>query len=90
LILSYFIRLKGEWKICCLKFWGHYTLKYEDIYPKSYTTLKEAKEGIGEYIYTYNTQRLHSALDYKTPDEAYFGIVNTEDFKPELWLEDAA
>ena len=70
------------------RFWR--TLKYEDVYPKSYTTLKEAKEGIGQYIQTYNTQRLHSALDYKTPDEAYFGIVNTEDFKRENWLEDAA
>ena len=70
------------------RFWR--TLKYEEIYPKSYTTLKEAREGIGEYIRIYNTQRLHSALDYKTPDEAYFGIVNTEDFKREVWLQDAA
>ena len=70
------------------RFWR--TLKYEEVYPKSYTTLKEAKEGIGEYIQTYNTQRLHSAINYQTPDEVYFGIVNTEDFKPELWLENAA
>ena len=70
------------------RFWR--TLKYEDIYPKSYTTFKEAKEGIDEYIQTYNRHRLHSAINYQTPDEAYFGIVNTEDFKPELWLEDVA
>ena len=70
------------------RFWR--TLKYENVYPKSYTTLKEAKEGIDEYIQTYNTKRLHSAIDYKTPDEAYFGIVNTEDFKQEDWLENAA
>ena len=70
------------------RFWR--TLKYEDIYPKSYKTLKEAKEGIKAYIQIYNTKRLHSAIDYQTPDEAYYGIVNTENFKPKLWLENAA
>ena len=70
------------------RFWR--TLKYEDIYPKSYKTLKEAKEGIKAYIQIYNTKRLHSAIDYQTPDEAYYGIVNTENFKPKLWIEDAA
>jgi len=69
------------------RFWR--TLKYEDVYPKSYTTLKEAKEGIGEYIQTYNRYRLHSAIDYRTPDEAYFDIVNNEDFKREEWVKAA-
>ncbi len=70
------------------RFWR--TLKYEDVYPKSYTTLKEARKGIGEYIRIYNERRLHSAIDYQTPDEAYYGIVNTKDFMAEKWLEDAA
>jgi len=70
------------------RFWR--TLKYEDVYPKSYTTLKEAKAGIGEYIRTYNEQRLHSTLDYKTPDEVYFGKANTTDFIRQKWLADAA
>jgi len=61
-----------------------------DVYPKGYTTLKEAREGIGEYIKLYNKQRLHSALDYKTPDEVYFGKVNTTDFICQNWLEDVA
>jgi len=30
------------------RFWR--TLKYEDVYPKSYKTIKEAKNGISEYI----------------------------------------
>ena len=67
------------------RFWR--TLKYEDVYPKSYATLKEAREGIGEYIQTYNKHRLNSAIGYQTPDEACFGIVNTKDFKREKWLE---
>jgi putative transposase len=70
------------------RFWR--TLKYEDVYPKGYATLKEARAGIGEYIRTYNEQRLHSVLDYKTPDEVYFGKANTTDFMREKWLADAA
>jgi putative transposase len=51
------------------RFWR--TLKYEDVYPKSYNAIKEAREGIGEYIMIYNSERLHSSLGYQTPDEAY-------------------
>ena len=57
------------------RFWR--TLKYEDVYPSSYQTLKEAKNGIAEYIRIYNQERLHSALDYQTPDEVYYqGVKN--------------
>jgi putative transposase len=58
------------------RFWR--TLKYEDVYPSSYTNIKEAKVGIGEYIDIYNKERLHSALDYLTPDEAYYGCANNK------------
>lgn len=52
------------------RFWR--TLKYENVYPSSYTNLKEAREGIKEYIDIYNKERLHSAIDYLTPDEVYY------------------
>ena len=58
------------------RFWR--SLKYEDVYPQRYSTLKEARAGIGEYIKMYNSERLHSTLDYQTPDEVYFkGVNNT-------------
>lgn len=47
------------------------SLKYEDVYLKRYSTLREAKTGIENYIRLYNTKRLHSALDYKTPLSVY-------------------
>jgi len=47
------------------------TLKYEDVYPKGYNTIKEARDGIAEYINIYNSKRLHSSIGYKTPDEVY-------------------
>ncbi|MGA1847657.1 IS3 family transposase [Deferribacter abyssi] len=47
------------------------TLKYEDVYPKSYNTIKEARDGIAEYINIYNSKRIHSSIGYKTPDKVY-------------------
>jgi len=58
------------------RFWR--TLKYEDVYPKSYNTIKEARNGIGEYINTYNKERLHSSIGYKTPDEVYLSWLNNK------------
>jgi len=48
------------------------TVKYEEVYLKSYRDGKEARTGIGEYFLFYNTQRPHQALGYKTPAEEYF------------------
>ena len=33
---------------------------------------------IGEYINTYNKERLHSAIGDKTPDEVYFNWLNNK------------
>ena len=48
------------------------TVKYEDIFLKSYRNLSEAHTGIGAYLHFYNTERKHSSLDYRTPAELYF------------------
>ena len=61
------------------RFWR--SLKYEDVYPKSYSTIKEARTGIGKYINIYNTERLHQSLDYATTDEIYFKGVNNQVFE---------
>ena len=55
------------------RFWR--TLKYEDIYLNNYQTLVEARIGINKFIHFYNTNRLHSSLDYQTPDEIYYNII---------------
>lgn len=51
------------------------TLKYEDIYLNKYEIISEARIGINKFTHFYNVQRLHSALEYKTPDEFYYNIV---------------
>jgi putative transposase len=60
------------------RFWR--TLKYEDVYLKSYQTIKDARGGIEEYINIYNKERLHSSINYMTPDEAYYQNVNNSCF----------
>lgn len=47
------------------------SLKYEDIYLKSYESVKELKEGVTSYFRFYNTERFHQSLDYRVPDELY-------------------
>jgi putative transposase len=48
------------------------TVKYEEVYWKDYASPREARSGIGEYLSFYNTQRLHQALGYQTPETVYF------------------
>ena len=47
------------------------SLKYEEVFIKSYATALEARSGIGKYIDLYNTERIHQALNYCTPDEVF-------------------
>ena len=60
--------------ICIERFWR--TIKYEDIYLNEYSTMKELRTGITKYMNVYNGKRLHSAIDYQTPNEVYFKGVN--------------
>ena len=47
-------------------------VKYEEVYLHNYVTMKEARSRLETYFQFYNTERLHSALDYQTPYEVYF------------------
>ncbi len=57
------------------------SLKYEDIYIKSYTTMKELKEGIKKYFSFYNGERFHQSLDYATPNEMHKSFVEEREWK---------
>lgn len=45
------------------------TIKEEEIWVNSYDTWSEAHAAIESYVNYYNTERIHSALDYQTPHE---------------------
>ena len=49
------------------------TVKYEEVYLQDYGSPREARQGLARYFEFYNYQRLHQALGYRTPWEAYRG-----------------
>jgi len=60
--------------ICIERFWRN--IKYEEIYLNEYKNIKVLKKAIGKYMDKYNQKRLHSAIDYQTPNEVYFQATN--------------
>lgn len=47
------------------------SVKYECVYLKSFEDGVKLYEGLQNYFYFYNHQRLHQSLDYKTPESVY-------------------
>lgn len=70
--------------ICIERFWR--TIKYEEIYLNEYKNIKELQKAIAKYMDSYNKKRLHSAINYKTPNEIYYKAMNNLDSKGEKLL----
>ena len=51
------------------------TVKYEEVYLKSYDGVKDCRESIGLFFKNYNTKRKHQALNYMTPEMLYTGCL---------------
>jgi putative transposase len=64
---------KGSWldNIFIERFWR--TLKYEEVYLKTYESVAQSRLDIGQYIQWYNTGRRHQGLGYITPQQAMEG-----------------
>lgn len=64
---------KGRWvdNVHIERLW--WSLKYEDVYLRSYETPRQVELGTKAWFNTYNSQRPHSSLGDATPDEAYHG-----------------
>jgi putative transposase len=58
------------------RFWR--TLKQEEVYQKRYESVMASREGIGAFVVFYNHDRLHAALEYRTPAEVYGVTPNQE------------
>lgn len=65
--------------ICIERFWR--SIKYEEIYLNEYKNMKVLNRAIEKYMDSYNRKRLHSAIDYKTPNEVYYQYINNLDFR---------
>ena len=63
---------KGAWRdnVFVERFWR--STKYEEVYLKAYDDIPDARRSLGCYIDFYNGRRPHTALDRRTPDQAYF------------------
>lgn len=48
------------------------TVKYEEVYLKSYETVLKAKQNLDEYFTFYNFERRHQSLNKQTPAYVYF------------------
>jgi putative transposase len=62
---------RGAWRdnVFVERLWR--TIKYERVYLRAYGSVSEARADIAEFIDWYNTQRGHTSIDDKTPDQAY-------------------
>ena len=49
------------------------SVKYEEVYLKDYTSMREAVAGLGAYFRFYNAERPHQALNYRPPSVVYGG-----------------
>ncbi len=47
------------------------SLKYEEVFIKAYSSVSEARIGIGEWLTFYNDERPHQALNYRTPTAVF-------------------
>jgi len=75
-LLSHNIKVSMDGKGRCIdniyieRLWR--SVKYEEVYLKSYSSVREARESIAQYLEFYNHQRPHQSLNYRTPAEVYF------------------
>ena len=68
---------KGRWidNVFVERLWR--SVKYEDLYLHAYATPQEVRAALTRYFSFYNAARPHQNLDYRTPDELYFGVSTT-------------
>jgi putative transposase len=65
---------KGRWvdNVFVERLWR--SVKYEEVYLRSYSDGREAHERLTAYFESYNGKRLHQALGYHTPEDVYRGV----------------
>ena len=64
---------KGRWmdNVFIERLW--WSLKYECVYLNEFEDGTSLKKGVNTWFCFYDSERPHSSLEYKNPDQAYFG-----------------
>ena len=62
---------RGAWRdnVFVERLWR--SVKYEEVYLRAYDSVSEARASLGRYLDFYNSQRPHSSLGARTPEQAY-------------------
>ena len=51
------------------------TMKYRPQYPfKGFSTLEEARKWVNEFVKWYNTEHLHSGINFLSPYQRHYGL----------------
>jgi putative transposase len=68
---------RGAWRdnVFVERLWR--SVKYERVYLKAYDSVCAARADIADYFRWYNTERPHSSLEDRTPDETYLNLSPT-------------
>ena len=63
---------KGRWmdNVFIERLW--WSVKYQDVYLKAYSSIAEVRKGLRDYFEFYNSKRRHQSLDRRTPDDVYW------------------
>ena len=66
---------KGRWieNVFIERLWR--SVKYEEVYLHAYANRTAARTALTRYFSLYNAIRVHQTLEYRTPDEVYFGAL---------------
>jgi len=66
---------KGRWmdNVFIERLW--WSVKYQDVYLKAYSSIAEVRKGLRDYFEFYNSQRRHQGLDRRTPDDVYWSTL---------------
>jgi len=69
---------RGRWldNVFVERLWR--SVKYEEIYLKTYENDQDARENLTRYFRFYNEERLHQSLKNETPNNIYFGSKGTK------------
>ena len=54
------------------------SVKYEEVYLKGYESIPEARRELAAYFDFYNMRRRHQGIGDRTPDQAYWDTLRTE------------
>lgn len=66
---------KGAWRdnVFVERLWR--TIKYERVYLQAYEAVSVARSDLDTYIDWYNRERVHSRIEERTPEQAYWALL---------------